>query len=89
MLNLGNIPFSEESVKLLELSATSYWRFGRIKIETRDLAGILNVVITQTEPAPNGKILTHDELIDRAKAAFDTVMPEGYSYVITAQPFQP
>ncbi|TKT89511.1 hypothetical protein [Dyadobacter frigoris] len=87
MLNLGQVPFSAENIERIETSVNNYMRFAKIKIDTEPLGDTLRVTIAQTEVV-NGRILTLAELTDRAIEVFRPVMPEGYVYVINAQPIE-
>lgn len=89
MINYAGIPFSEEAKRKIEQSEINYKRFANIVFigtPGYDVEGRLRleVIVRQTAPATNGKVLTKEELEERGLAAFDGLVPDGYTVLIQA-----
>jgi hypothetical protein len=84
---LEQIPFETEARQRIEHSIQSYGRFARIRFDVALNDREVRVFAIQSEPAPNGKVLTYDELKDRAVKVFEGLLPEGYSLSVTPKPY--
>jgi hypothetical protein len=83
------IPFTENDIKLIEGSIRNYRRFARVKIAITDVVEKTIHVIAHQYELVNDKILTSEELIQRGKAVFEGLLPEGYSIFIKPITYQP
>ena len=82
------IPFDAEARRRIEASIQTYRRFARVRFEMTLSGAVLQVRAVQYEPAPNGRVLTADELRARALGVFEGLLPGGYELVITSTPYQ-
>lgn len=81
-------PFSAEALEKIETSVANYQRFARVAITYTVEGHTVHVHATQTAPAPNGRILTHDELAQRVEQVFAGLLPEGFQLYMGIKPLQ-
>jgi hypothetical protein len=91
-LDFGTIPFTDKAKLMIKRSFENYRRFGKIEIEmisriNFDLDEYLEVTITQTALI-NDKVLTSEELKERAHDIFIYLLPEGCELVILTNTYQ-
>ena len=82
------IPFTESNIKIIEEGIRSYRRFARVKIAITEVVEKTIYVIVHQYELVNDKVLTSEELIQRGKAIFEGLLPEGYSVFIKPITYQ-
>ena len=87
-ISATEIPFTENNIKLIEESIRSYRRFARVKIAITEVVEKTIYVIVHQYELVNDKVLTSEELIQRGKAIFEGLLPEGYSVFIKPITYQ-
>ena len=87
-ISATEIPFTENNIKLIEESIRSYRRFARVKIAITEVVEKTIYVIVHQYELVNDKVLTSEELIQRGKAIFEGLLPEGYTVFIKPITYQ-
>lgn len=77
------LPILERTHALIQKSIENYQRYARLRLSI-DTVGHKMTWCTayQYEPAPNGKVLTADEILRRAREAFAPLAEEGLTPII-------
>jgi hypothetical protein len=89
IFELSDIPLSIDAIKLIEGSIKNYRRFARVKMAITDIVEKKIYVIAHQYELVNDKVLTSEELIQRGKAIFEGLLPEGYTVFIKPITYQP
>jgi hypothetical protein len=82
-IHIDDLPVDERTREVLATSMMKYRRFARLALSVDTIAdGVVWCTAHQYEPAVNGRVLTAEEIDERARAAFAPLAEHGLTPVV-------